>query len=73
MNMQALLGPDTYKQLIRDADTEQWEAENGICCDEDVCAEDREPPTSVGIFDPIPMPRDPYGCANPVSQEDSGE
>jgi hypothetical protein len=47
------------------------EAENGICSDDDVCEEDREPPVLVGMFDPIPMPRDPYGCENPVSQEDS--
>jgi hypothetical protein len=36
-----------------------------------VCEEDREPPVLVGMFDPIPMPRDPYGCENPVNQEDS--
>jgi hypothetical protein len=36
----------------------------------DVKAEDREPPVLVGMFDPIPMPRDPYGCENPVSQKD---
>jgi hypothetical protein len=46
------------------------EAENGICSDEDVCLEDREPPTTVGMFNPIPMPRDPYGCENPVSGDE---
>lgn len=46
------------------------EAENGICCDEDVCAEDREPPVLVGMFEPIPRTVDPYGCENPVSQEE---
>lgn len=54
-----ILGPETCKQLIRDADAEN-EAVNGICCMDDVCEEDREPPTSVGIFDDIPMPQDPY-------------
>jgi hypothetical protein len=31
--------------------------------------EDREPPVLVGMFDPIPRPVDPYGCENPVNQE----
>jgi hypothetical protein len=46
------------------------EAVNGICSDDDVCEADREPPVLVGMFDPIPMPRDPYGCENPVSQSE---
>jgi hypothetical protein len=63
---------DLYDKVRRDFDAmfRKQEAENGICCDEDVAAEDREPPTTVGIFDAIPMPRDPYGCENPVSQSE---
>jgi hypothetical protein len=46
------------------------EAENGICSEPGdcfVCDADREPSPVVSIFDEIPMPRDPYGCENPVS------
>jgi hypothetical protein len=59
-----------YDAVLRDFHSEwnKQEAQNGICCDDDVCLEDREPPTTVGISDEIPMPRDPYGCENPVSQ-----
>lgn len=67
-----ILGPEACKQMIRDADAE-LEAENGICCEPGdcfVCDEDREPSPVVSIFDDIPMPPDPYGCANPVSQKD---
>jgi hypothetical protein len=61
-----------YDAVLRNF-TEEWrkqEAEHGICCDEDVAPEDREPPTTVGISDAIPMPVDPYGCENPVSQSE---
>jgi hypothetical protein len=49
-----------HKRL--DADFERVmreEARDGICCDDDVCLEDREPPTTVGIFDAIPQPITP--------------
>jgi hypothetical protein len=64
---------DLYDKVRRDFDAmfRKQEAENGICSDEDVCLEDREPPVLVGMFEPIPMPLDPYGCENPVSQEDA--
>lgn len=75
-NYQALmqiLGPEACKQMIRDADAEN-EAENGLFAEEPgdcfVCAEDRPPSPRVSLYDDIPMPRDPYGCANPVSQKD---
>lgn len=63
-----------HKRL--DADFERGmreEAQNGICCEPGdcfVCDADREPPVLVGMFDPIPMPRDPYGCENPVSGDE---
>lgn len=63
---------DLYDKVRRDFDAmfRKQEAENGICSDEDVCAEDREPPVLLGMFDPIPMPRNPYGCENPVSEDE---
>ena len=67
-----ILGPEACKQMIRDADAEN-EAENGLFAEEyyeNVVAEDRPPSPRVSLYDGIPMPRDPYGCANPVSQED---
>jgi hypothetical protein len=64
----AILGPTAVQQMIRDADAE-WEAENGMFVG-NVAMEDREPSLEVSIFDDIPLPIDPYGCANPVSQED---
>ena len=48
------------------------EAVNGLFAEEPgdcfVCADDRPPSPRVSLYDDIPMPRDPYGCANPVSQ-----
>lgn len=47
------------------------EAENGLFSeDADVVAEDRAWPVEGSLMDDIPLPFDPYGCANPVSQED---
>lgn len=39
--------------------------------DENVHPDDKPLPTEGGLFDEILTPRDPYGCENPVSQEDS--
>ena len=67
------LEPETLKQMSRDADAEN-EAENGLFAEEPgdcfVCAEDRPPSPRVSLYDDIPMPRDPYGCANPVSDDE---
>jgi hypothetical protein len=63
-----------HKRL--DADFERVmreEASDGICCEPGdcfVCDEDREPSPVVSIFEEIPMPRDPYGCENPVSSDE---
>jgi hypothetical protein len=62
-----------HKRL--DADFERVmreEAQEGICCEDDcfLAPEDIPPPVLVGMFDPIPMPRDPYGCENPVSGDE---
>lgn len=63
-----------HKRL--DADFERVmreEAREGICCEPGDCfvaEEDREPSDSLGLTDEIPMPRDPYGCENPVSGDE---
>lgn len=55
-----ILGPETCKQLIRDADAE-WEASEGICAEPymgNVVAEDRPWPVVASLCDDIPL--DPY-------------
>lgn len=61
------------KRLHADFDrVMQDEAVNGICCEDefyaDVHPDDIPPPTTVQLFSG--MPRDPYGCANPVSNDE---
>lgn len=56
MSLLAILGPGFARQFA-EANTDDslpWEDDDLIHPD------DRMPPTRVGIFDPIPMPRDPY-------------
>lgn len=55
------------------AEFRKQEAENGICSEPGdcfVCDEDREPSPRVSLGDDTPMPRDPYGCENPVSGDE---
>lgn len=62
------------KRLHADFDrVMQDEAENGLFAEDyyaNVVAEDRPPSPRVSLCDDIPMPRDPYGCANPVSGDE---
>lgn len=52
------LGPETCKQMIRDADAE-WETANGLFAeDADVCAEDQPWPVVASLCDDIPL--DPF-------------
>lgn len=68
MSLFAILGPN-FADKFREANDE---AVNGLMSEDeffaDVHPDDMPPPVSVGVFDDVPMPRDPYGCVNPVSQ-----
>jgi hypothetical protein len=64
-----------YDAVLRDFHSEwrKQEAQDGLLYEPGdcfVCEEDLEPPVLVGMFEPIPMPRDPYGCENPVSGDE---
>jgi hypothetical protein len=61
----AILGQTTVQEMMREREREEWgvavaDPEADMPWDGILADEDREPPTTVGIFDAIPMPRDPY-------------